>query len=139
MGYQGVQMVSANPAYLEGRSALETSEALEEVLGSPITVSEPTNIQTNPGENRIGMTYEVTISGPKGSGTAEIEVDGQPFTDDWNLESLKAEVDGQEIEIEGGGLDIKIEGEDMGKVSVEGFNISFDTDDGVKVDGKATN
>ena len=108
-GYASVQMVTNNPAYLEGRASLENSEPLGELLGNPITVGDPTNIQTNPKGERVGMTYEVSLSGPNGTGSATITVDGKPFSDDWNLESLTAEVNGENVPLDGGGLDINIE------------------------------
>ena len=110
MTYRGVQMVTSNPAYLEARATLESSEALGNAVGNPVTVGEPVNIQTTQGE-RIGFTYQVPVSGPNGSGTAEISVNGKPFSEDWKLESLKVTVDGEEVPLDGSSIEPMIEGE----------------------------
>ena len=110
------QGMTANPAYLDARTTLENSQSLADVVGEPVTVGEPTG---PPGQSqngqRITFVYSVPVSGPDASGTATIKVEGQLFTDDWNLEELTAEVDGVDVPIEDNVLDIKIEGEeDMG-------------------------
>jgi len=109
MGYQGVQMVTNNPAYIEARAQLESSEALGDAVGNPVTVGQPDQeIKTVPNGERIGFEYKVPVSGPNGSGTATIKVDGKPFSaDDWNLESLTVEVNGEDVPIQG--LDVNIE------------------------------
>ncbi len=110
-GYQGVKMVTSNPAYLEARATLESSEALGNAVGNPITLGEPTNVQTRQNGERMGMTYELPVSGPNGSGSASISVEGKPFSDDWTLESLSVNVGGEDIPLNGSGIDVNIEGE----------------------------
>ena len=113
IGYQGVQMVTGNPGYLEARATLESSDALGEAVGNPVTVGEPQGeIKPTPNGDRIGFEYTVPVSGPNGSGTATFKVDGKPFTDDWSVESMSVEVNGEEVQLEGGGFGgVNIEGE----------------------------
>lgn len=112
MSYRAYQDLTGNSAYLEARATIESSAEIGEAVGNPVTVGEPTG-PPQPIQNgeRVTIVYDVPFSGPKGSGMAEIKVEGQLMTDDWNLQSLSAEVDGKEIPLGGGGLDVNIEGE----------------------------
>ena len=114
MGYQGVQMVTGNAAYLEARATLESSASLGDTFGNPITVGEPTDIQTNQqGSDAMELVYQIPVSGPNGSGTAEVQVQGKPFAPgEWTLESLTVvDADGNAVPLDGGGLEVNIEGE----------------------------
>ena len=112
LGYQGVQMVTSNPGYLEARATLESSDALGEVLGNPVTVGEPQGeIKPISKGERIGFGYTVPVSGPNGSGTATFEVEGKPFSEDWTVESMSVQVNGEEVQLEGSGIEVDIEGE----------------------------
>ena len=112
MGYQGVQMVTGNAAYLEARATLESSASLGDTFGNPITLGEPADIQTNQQGERIELVYKIPVNGPNGSGTAEIQVEGKPFSEDWTLESLTVvDADGNAVPLDGGGLEVNIEGE----------------------------
>ena len=112
-GYSAFKQMTNNPAFLEGRATLESSPALGEVLGNPVTVGEfnPEGFrQTQQGE-RVTIEYDVDLSGPDGAGTATIVVKGQLFTEDWNVESITATVNGEDVPLDGNGIDVNIEGE----------------------------
>jgi len=94
-----------------GLATLESSEAIGDAVGNPVTVGQPTGLNQSQNGQRVTVVYDVPFSGPNGSGMAKIEVEGQLMTEDWNLESLSAEVDGKDIPLGGGGLDVNIEGE----------------------------
>lgn len=111
MGYRAYQDMTGNTAYLDARATIESSEAIGEAVGNPVTVGQPTGLNQSQQGQRITIVYDVPFSGPNGSGMAEIKVEGQLMTEDWNLESISAEVDGKDIPLDGGGLDVNIEGE----------------------------
>ena len=110
--YVSYQNMTTNSAYLEARITLENSEELAEAVGEPVTVGSFTGFNQGQNGQLVTVVYDVPVSGPDGSGVAKIEVEGSPFSKDWELKSLSAEVDGEDIPLDGsGGLEINIEGE----------------------------
>ena len=82
------------------------------MLGNPVTVGEPQGeIKPISKGERIGFGYTVPVSGPNGSGTATFEVEGKPFSEDWTVESMSVQVNGEEVQLEGSGIEVDIEGE----------------------------
>jgi len=111
-GYMGLEIVNSNPGYLEARANIEASASVGEAVGNPVTVGSYTGVQSNQGAaGSMSISYDVPVSGPNGSGMAKITVSGTPMTEDWKVDSLTVTVDGKEVPLEGGGLDINIEGE----------------------------
>jgi len=112
LGMMGLEVVNSNPAYLEARAEIEGSAAVGEAVGNPVSVGTYTGVQSNQGDaGRMSIDYDVPVTGPNGSGMAKISVSGKPMTEDWSVDSLTVTVDGKDIPLDGGGLDINIEGE----------------------------
>ncbi|QEG21400.1 Coa1/Tim21 domain-containing protein [Mariniblastus fucicola] len=109
LGYQGLKVINNNPAYLEARAQIESSASVGDAVGDPVTVGSYTGVQSNQNGERMTITYDVPVSGPNGSGTAKISVNGKPMTEDWTIESLDITVGGESIPIDGGGLEVNIE------------------------------
>lgn len=109
IAYQGVQMINDNPGYLEARAQIESSDAVGAAVGNPVEVGTYTGVQSNQQGERVTITYDVPVSGPNGSGSAKIAVNGKPFSEDWKVESVDVTVDGKSIPLGGGGLDINID------------------------------
>ena len=85
---------------------LMTSNALEELLGSPIEVGTGVPQQQQPGTPVLILSGKV--SGPKGEGTYTGKF-AQKSMFDFPLESLTVEVDGEEIDVTEEELDLGIE------------------------------
>lgn len=103
--YQGVQMVTNNPALNEAKATLTSSAALGEKLGNPITLGPEAPEPPVQNGERMTITYRIPVSGPDGQGTATVTVDGKPFSDDWTVQSLEAEVNGEDVPLDGMGIE----------------------------------
>lgn len=111
MGYLGLQVINSNAGYLEARATIESSAAVGEATGNPVEVGSYTNVANQQGAGgEMSISYDVPVSGPNGTGSAHIEVSGVPYSEDWTVDVLEVEVNGQKV-LDGGGLDINIEGE----------------------------
>ncbi len=112
---KGIGMINENPGYLEARQKLKDSDPLASVLGDPVEVGSYTNIQADESTSQDGhmrFEYDVPVSGPNASGTANIVVEGPPLSDDnWSIKTLEVRVNGEVVPLEGEGLDISPEGE----------------------------
>jgi len=110
--YFAFQMLGSNPGYLEALATIESSPEVGEAAGNPVEVGTFTNVANISTENRpIGFAYDVPVSGPNGTGTAHIEVSQDPASNEWSVDKLEVEINGENVPLDGGGLEINIEGE----------------------------
>lgn len=120
MAYQGfklaeqsVEMINENPAYEEARRTIQNSEAVAEAVGEPVVVdSIYTNVEGGDAgkSGKIQFVYDLGVSGPKANGNAKIVVEGELFSENWDLESVSVTVDGEEIQLENDGETIDLPG-----------------------------
>lgn len=111
VAWMGAQMLMNNPAFNEAVATVETSESVNDALGSPVTVGPPgENIQTSQNGQKVTLTYTVDVTGSEKSGEATIVVSGTFMQDDWVVDEITvAGPDGEDIPVDGSGLSIDIE------------------------------
>ena len=97
-----------------GVDTIENSSEVQAKLGTPVTC-EPTGEQTKQQDgSNIEMTFGMSVSGPKGSGTGEVVsfFDGETF--EWSTKSISVTIDGETMNLTDDS-DFSLDIDDMGE------------------------
>jgi hypothetical protein len=112
-GMQVNDIATNNAAYFKAVNSIESSSAVADVVGAPVVVERsaekpPQRIPAEAG--KIGFKFDTVVKGSNKSGEAEIIVSGELMnSDNWQVDSIKVTVDGEEIPVDEVSLDLDID------------------------------